>query len=250
MNEPKLNPNRLYQLPFYQTNEVVIANTNQEIIRTYQEFEFNSNGVKKKVAPDAIKDREHLEQVKDYFLSQGKYRDYAIFVFGINTALRCSDILALNISNVLTEDGVIADRLKVIEKKTARFGRTKEVILNQATKEALYLYLTYLGNENIYYLEPNQPLFRSNKISSKTHEYRLGRPAYYEILRSAANAVNLTEHIGTHSMRKTFGYNCFTTTQSLELTSKAIGHKSAATTLDYIGITNQDISNVILNLNL
>ena len=51
-------------------------------------------------------------------------------------------------------------------------------------------------------------------------------------------------------MRKTFGYNYFKLTKNMELTSKAIGHKSVATTMAYIGITNEEINNAILELNL
>ena len=238
--------NTYYQLPFYSTNTPIVSDS-KEIIRTYSEFEFNSNGIKKKVATDPIKDRNDLESIKSYFLAQNRYRDYAIFVLGINTALRCSDILALNIHNVVTDDGYIVDRTKIKEKKT---GNIKELVFNQAAKEALYLYLEDLGKVSQYYLQPDQPLFRSQKISKLTNEYRLTPKSYYDIQQKVKAELNLSENIGTHTMRKTFGYNYFKLTKNMELTSKAIGHKSVATTMAYIGITNEEINNAILELNL
>ena len=47
-----------------------------------------------------IRKKEDIELLKDYFLSSNDYRDYALFVAGINTALRISDLLALKWQNI------------------------------------------------------------------------------------------------------------------------------------------------------
>ena len=38
-----------------------------------------------------IRKKEEIELIKNYFLGKEKYRDYSLFVIGINTSLRISD---------------------------------------------------------------------------------------------------------------------------------------------------------------
>ena len=42
-----------------------------------------------------IRTKEEIEKMKDYYLTKSHFRDYALFVIGINTALRISDLLRL-----------------------------------------------------------------------------------------------------------------------------------------------------------
>jgi len=65
-----------------------------------------------------IKDREKIEAIKK-ILRASTLRNELLFVLGINTGLRISDILALKVSDVLTKTGVV-DRLDLREKKTKR----------------------------------------------------------------------------------------------------------------------------------
>lgn len=42
-----------------------------------------------------IRTKEEIEKMKEYYLTKKDYRDYTLFVIGINTALRISDLLNL-----------------------------------------------------------------------------------------------------------------------------------------------------------
>ena len=42
-----------------------------------------------------IRSKQEIETLKTYYLEKGRYRDYTLFVMGINTALRISDLLEL-----------------------------------------------------------------------------------------------------------------------------------------------------------
>ncbi len=48
---------------------------------------------------EPIRKKEYIKQVEDYLAKTSK-RNRLIFAFGINTGLRVSDILALNISDI------------------------------------------------------------------------------------------------------------------------------------------------------
>lgn len=47
-----------------------------------------------------IRKKEDINLIKEYYLKNGKYRDYALFVVGINTSLRISDILNMRWNDI------------------------------------------------------------------------------------------------------------------------------------------------------
>ena len=111
-----------------------------------------------------------------------KPRDALLFSFGINTGLRISDILSLNVEDVKGRDYI-----EIREKKTNKY---KKFPLNRFLKEEIDLFIEGLPSE--------QPLFYTQK------HCRLDRTHAYRILNKAAQAVGVKERIGTHTLRKTF----------------------------------------------
>ena len=65
------------------------------------------------------------------------------------------------------------------------------------------------------------------------------RDRAYKILNEAAQEIGLGE-IGTHSMRKTFGYWHYQKYKDVALLQHLFNHANSAVTLRYIGV-NQDI---------
>ena len=70
--------------------------------------------------------------------------------------------------------------------------------------------------------------------------------AYY-ILKTACKAVNLKEKIGTHTMRKTFGYHHYKKFKDIAMLQKIFNHSSPAITLRYIGIEQDQIDESYAN---
>ena len=212
--------------------------------RTYTSIDYTSRGIKKKDECDPLKSHEDIEAIKDYFLANRQVRDYCLFVFGINSGLRCGDILNLNMEHVLLPNGDITDELKIIEQKT---GKSKLIALNDSMKTALHVYLSELPEQ---YKQPKQPLFRSVKYSNKYKTYRLQRDSFYLILTKACKALNISAHIGTHTMRKTFGYHHYQKFHNIDMLQRLFNHATSFQTLTYIGISKSDIAHTALYLNL
>lgn len=59
---------------------------------------------------------------------------------------------------------------------------------------------------------------------------------------------SLKEKIGTHTLRKTFGYHAYKNGVDLSLLMRIFNHSSQAVTLRYIGITQDQIDDVYINL--
>ncbi|MFC2053007.1 tyrosine-type recombinase/integrase [Chloroflexota bacterium] len=87
---------------------------------------------------EPIRDRKKIAQIKNLLRGQNRYRDLLLFVVGINTALRISDLLKLRINQFIGEDGKIKNRFWIKEQKR---GKRHEITINQSMKEALVEYL-------------------------------------------------------------------------------------------------------------
>ena len=80
-------------------------------------------------------------------LKQQNLRDYCLFVVGINSGLRISDLLQLTISDVINQ-GKIKERIRLREKKTNKF---KDFPLSEKAKKAIKDYLnTRNYTENLF----------------------------------------------------------------------------------------------------
>ncbi len=164
-----------------------------------------------------IRDKYLIEAMKEQ-LRQQSYRNYFLFVMGINTGLRISDLLPLRVLDVR---GKIHITLK--ETKTTK---SKRFLLNTDLRNIIADY--------IHDKEDEDYLFPSNKT-----DLPLQRVQAYKILNGAAQKVGLKD-FGTHSMRKTFGFWHYTINKNVAVLQDIFNHSSQDITLRYIGI-NQDI---------
>jgi len=105
---------------------------------------------------EPIRDRKKITQVRYLLRGQGRFRDLLLFVVGINTALRISDLLDLQITHFLDDQGKIQQRFWTKEKKR---GKRQEVVINESIREILEEYLAaYPGigekAENFVFFNP------------------------------------------------------------------------------------------------
>jgi integrase len=187
-----------------------------------------------------IRDRKQLEAMKKV-LKGSSLRDYCLFVLGINSGLRISDLLNLKIGDVTDENGKVKDRITLREKKT---GKSKDFPLSDSAKKAINEYLKSLKSYTV-----NDWLFASRTQTGK-HQGRITRQHAYRIINEAAQAVGINEKIGTHTLRKTFGYHAYQSGVDITRIQKLLNHSAPSVTLNYIGITQEELDDVYLNLNL
>lgn len=164
-----------------------------------------------------IRDPEYIRVIKR-FLKEKSERNYMLFLTGINSGLRISDILKLRVSDVKKS------YFNIKEQKT---GKAKRIAITPALQREFKAYIE--GKEDHEYL------FKSREGINKP----IGRSMAYKILREAAEYVSL-EGIGTHTLRKTFGYHFYKQYKDPALLQEIFNHSSEDITLRYIGV-NQDI---------
>ena len=185
---------------------------------------------------EPIRDRGKIEDMKKY-LKKKNPRDYALFCLGINSGLRVSDLLALrfeDIANVQDGKRVTKKRIEIREKKT---GKIKDFPLSPKTYQLL--------NDYVSCMRPHDWLFPS-RLGNRP----IDRIQAWRIISAAAQAVGIPGRIGTHTLRKTFGYWAFKRGHDITVVQKLLNHSSPGITLAYIGITKEDLDHVYLSLDL
>lgn len=185
----------------------------------------------------ALKDKKQIDKMKK-ILKSNNIRDYLLFVMGINVGLRISDLLKLRICDVV-ENEKVKNQVTVLEGKTKK---TRVFTINKSTATAIKEYLYTLNNT----YDPQWYLFKSRKGDNKP----ISRVQAWQVLNDSAKLAGVTEDIGTHTLRKTFGYWSYKQGIDITLLQKIFNHSSPAITLRYIGITQEDIRDVYNNLNL
>lgn len=152
-------------------------------------------------------------------------RDLFLFNLGINTGLRVSDLVPLKVKDVKEKVHLV-----ITEQKT---GKTKRFMLPKATREMIEDYIRGMQEED--YLFSSR---KGNGPISTTQAYRS--------LQKAADALG-RDDIGTHTMRKTFGYHHYKKNKDIATLQMLFNHSAPSITLKYIGITDDEIDKSLEN---
>lgn len=201
---------------------------------------------------EPIKDMEDINRISRYLIGEERYRDNMLFIVGINFGLRVSDLRMLRFSHLINEDCVFKDSFAILEKKTKntrKHQRNRYITINTAVIEAVTLYL-----ENTPDVKLSDYLFRSESNRGSGENTPIHRNSIDRIMKGIAKDLGLGNKMATHSLRKTFAYHQMVMSNNdprkLLLLQKMFGHSSAAQTLDYIGITGEEIEEAYRKLNL
>lgn len=201
---------------------------------------------------EAIKDLNDIRKVCVYLMAHNRYRDYMLFVMGINFGLRVSDLQRLRFCHILNEDFSFKESFELIEKKTAntrKKKRNRHILVNDAVMDAVEMYLEHTTRP--VYMDDY--LFRSES-NGKYDDKPLTRMSVNRILKSIGEDCGLDMRLSSHSFRKTFGYHQMVMSgndpRKLIILQKMFGHSSIEQTLTYIGITSEEIDEAYRNLNL
>lgn len=200
---------------------------------------------------EPIKSLDDIERFSKYLISNGRYRDNMLFIVGINFGLRVSDLLQLRFTQLINDDLSFKTTFPILEKKTKntrKVRRNRYLTINDAVMDAVTLYLEHTQCKLDDYM------FRSESNRGSNINKPMSRMSVDRILKEVASTLHLDVKIATHTMRKTFAYHQMLMSNNdprkLLLLQKMFGHSSVAQTLDYIGITGEEIEEAYMNLNL
>ncbi|ANY70419.1 hypothetical protein BBD42_30930 [Paenibacillus sp. BIHB 4019] len=187
-----------------------------------------------------IRDKTILNGMINYFKASSQ-RNYIFFMMGIHSGLRVSDLLKLKVGDVRDEHvNFVAEKTKNRRKKRKR----QKFIIHHVIRDDLMRYIASKDDDE--YLFPSR---QRKKLTGAAGE-PIDRVTAYRMIRDAAARFGLKE-IGTHSLRKTWGYHMYTENpRNLALLMKMFGHEDMTTTLLYIGLTQDEMDESIQALSL
>ncbi len=179
-----------------------------------------------------IRDPKIIEGIKIY-LKMRSLRNYLFFCLGIYSGLRVSDLLNLRVGMVK------GTHVKMKEQKN---NNKKKFIIHPSIRADLEQYIAGKNDED--FLFPSRQI----KTKSRLKGQPFHRSTAYRMLNDAAKHFGLKE-IGTHTMRKTWGYLLYSQDpRNLALLMEMYGHSDPDITLRYIGVTQDMMDNAIVRM--
>ena len=213
--------------------------------------EYIEEDIVKDHAAEPIKSMHDIDRISRFLINNGRYRDNMLFIVGINFGLRVSDLKVLRFSNLINDNCTFKDKFAVFEKKTRNTRKRKKnryITINDAVVEAVTLYLEHTPNVCL-----SDYMFTSNR-GKANGDKPMDNRSIDRLLKGIAKDLGLTMHVSTHTLRKTFAYHMMVMAHNdprqLLLLQKMMNHSSPAQTLDYIGITSEEIDAAYKELNL
>jgi integrase len=200
--------------------------TGSVAVKKGENFNHPERGSLIKVEP--IRSTKSINSIKK--LLSDRPRDYCLFVTGINTNLRASDLLQIKAGQVRTARPM--DEIEIRERKTRKRRR---VSLNKSSVEAIKRLLASREYGD------DEPLFSGRGGS-------LTVPSVNRLVKGWCDAINLKGNFGSHSLRKTFGYHQRVTFgRGVAELMVVFNHSSEKQTLDYLCVQPEEIKSIYAN---
>ena len=160
-------------------------------------------------------------------------RNQALFIVGLRTGRRISQLLSLKVQDVLGPDGEITPEVYFNRRSVKGKLEGQRVPLHPEAREALKIWVDELlagGKRRKSYL------FRSRTNGNQA----ISRWQAWKILKKAYRAAGLSGKLATHTMRKSFAARMYSKLDwNLLDLADAMGHKSVNSTRSYLN-SNQD----------
>lgn len=173
-----------------------------------------------------IRDMDTVLDIARYLKNKNE-RDYVMFMTGIYSGLRVSDFRCFRVKTVRGKD-----HISIREKKT---GKEKRFLINKNLRKIFDEYTR--GKDDLQYLFENP----------RTHK-PITRQQAWNIIKDAGRQFGI-EDLGTHTMRKTFGYHMYQATKDAAMLMKLFNHSDVHITLRYIGVEQDQTDKAIAKLN-
>ncbi|MBR8700484.1 MULTISPECIES: tyrosine-type recombinase/integrase [unclassified Fusobacterium] len=180
-----------------------------------------------------------LKRIREYLEKNNDVVFLAIINIGVNTALRYSDLSRLTFEEVAQNFNFI-----IREKKTNKIRHLylNKICINEI--ERLKRYYTEKG------IEPKGFIFKS--LFRPYIAHKIDRPITVQSVnkkfKSLQKKLDIKYNIGTHSLRKTWGFIYYSNTGDIATLMYCLNHSNENNTLRYIGITDKKIGDIFINL--
>lgn len=179
--------------------------------------------------------REQLGLIRGVLTARGAGRDLALLNVGVDSMLRCGDLLSLRVRDVRDHHGGIRERFTVVQQKT---GTPVQITLTPATREAVARLIASEGKWE------DDRLFTA---AGDAHGAALSEVFLRKIIKGWARLVHADpRRYSGHSLRRTKAVFVYRETRNPEVCRQMLGHTSLAHTVAYLGVKEAEVSDLAL----
>ena len=179
-----------------------------------------------------------IRKVADCFSGTYATRNRGLFILGVSTGGRISELLALKVGDVYQNGKSVSDLLfdKTIV-KGGEVSRAVPVNVNgrEAIKGLIDWHVERYGN-----IDVERALFPSRQGGGA-----MDRRMAHTVLKTAFEAAGLNGKLATHSMRKSFAQRLYEQTNDIFAVQEMLGHKNVATTQRYLGVNYASVRDAV-----
>ena len=182
---------------------------------------------------------ENIDRAINEEIRQIACRNKMLFLIVLNVGLRASDLTTLKWSFFLKDNGDWKDFYKLQPQKTRNKNKFVTIYINKTVKKAITDYIEEYPINNM-----DDYMFKT-RLDNKP----ITVPSLWRIIKETAKEAGIdNKNIGSHSLRKSFGYWCWHNAEdknkALVVLQSIFNHSSTTTTMKYIGLTNDDMSDM------
>ena len=181
---------------------------------------------------------DEIRKVADCFEGLYAERNRGLFVLGVSTGGRISELLSLRIGDVWQNQKPVSDLL--FDKAIVKGGEVSRAVpVNFDGREAIKALIVW---HTAHYgaIDPNRSLFPSRQGKGA-----MDRRMAHAVLKTAFESAGLNGKLATHSMRKSFAQRLYEQTNDIFAVQEMLGHKNVATTQRYLGVNYASVRDAV-----
>ena len=176
-------------------------------------------------------DNNEIRRVSAAFTGIFEVRNRSLFMLGVSTGGRISELLGLRVLDVWQNKKPVSDLLfgkSIVKGKEA----SRAVPVNVDGRNAIDALVNW-HRDRYGDIDDKRALFPSR---NRKGNVALNRQTAHDMLKDAFMSAGLNGKLATHSLRKSFAQRVYEQSGDIYLVQELLGHRSVATTQKYLGV--------------
>lgn len=172
-----------------------------------------------------------IQLVSARFDGRFEVRNRGLFMLGVSTGGRISELLSLTIGDVYQNQKPVTDLL--FDRSIVKGGEVSRTVPVNSDGRAAIENLIDWHRERYNNTDPDRPLFPSRNQKGTV---AVNRQTAHDMLKKAFQAAGLNGKLATHSLRKSFAQRVYEESDDIYLVQELLGHRNVSTTQKYISV--------------
>lgn len=190
-------------------------------------------------------DNNEIRLVSACFDGTYEVRNRGLFLLGVSTGGRISELLSLHIADVYQNEKPVTDLL--FDRSIVKGGEVSRAVpVNTDGRDAIEALIGWHA-DRYQNTAADRPLFPSRNGQGRKG---LSRREAHNVLKKAFGAAGLNGHLATHSLRKSFAQRLYDRTGDIFAVQEMLGHRNVATTQKYLGVNYASVRQAVEEMSL